>query len=50
MDVQTVFLDFSRSITVGAAVVLGIIVLASLGIPRRVITATLPRHMAGKSH
>ncbi len=49
MGVQSVFLDFTRSITVGAGVVLGIIVLVSLGIPRRAI-ASLPRHQAGKSH
>jgi hypothetical protein len=49
MDVQSVLLAFTRGITVGIAVVLGIIVLVSLGIPRRVI-ASLPRHQAGKSH
>jgi hypothetical protein len=49
MDVQTVFLDFSRGITVGTAVVLGIIVLVSLGIPRRVTPASPPRHLVGKS-
>ena len=48
MDVR-VFLDFTRSISVGIAVVLGIIVLASLGIRRRSALATLPRHVAGKS-
>jgi hypothetical protein len=49
MDVQTVLLDFTRGITVGTAVVLGIIVLASLSIPRRVIANTPPRRLVGKS-
>jgi hypothetical protein len=49
MDVQIVLLDFSRGITVGTAVVLGIIVLVSVGIPRRVIAPSLPRHSLGKS-
>jgi hypothetical protein len=49
MDVQSVLLDFSRGISVGIAVVIGIIVLVSLGLPRRVV-ASLPRHQAGKSH
>jgi hypothetical protein len=49
MDVQSVFVDFSRGVTVGTAVVLGIIVLVSIGIPRRVIAGSLPRHFVGKS-
>jgi len=35
MGIQTVLLDFTRAITLGAGAVLAIIVLVSLGIPRR---------------
>jgi hypothetical protein len=48
MGVQTVVVDFMRWITVGAGTVLAIIVLISLGIPRR-SSANLRRHLADKS-
>jgi hypothetical protein len=48
MGVQTVVVDFMRWITVGAGTVLAIIVLISLGIPRR-SSANLRRHLANKS-
>jgi hypothetical protein len=48
MDVQNVLLNFTSGITVGIAVVLGIIVLVSLGIPPRAIVR--PRGLAEKSH
>jgi len=48
MDVQNVLLNFTSGITVGTAVVLGIIVLVSLGIPTR--ANVQPRHLAEKSH
>ena len=48
MGVQTVVIDFMRWITVGTGTVLALIVLISLGIPRR-STVKLRRHLANKS-